>query len=48
METAAAMEIDQVAFGNIFMAISTAAWKTLLGFPQLPQNRRRSINQPEF
>jgi len=30
-----------VAFGNIFLMISTAAWKTLLGFPQLPQARRR-------
>jgi len=30
----------KVAFGNIFLMISTAAWKTLLGFPQLPQARR--------
>jgi hypothetical protein len=31
----------KVAFGNIFLMISSAAWKTLLGFPQLPQTRRR-------
>ncbi len=41
METAAAVEIEQGAFGDIFLVISTAAWKTLLGFPQLPQARRR-------
>jgi hypothetical protein len=26
-----------VAFGTIFLMISSAAWKTLLGLPQLPQ-----------
>jgi hypothetical protein len=26
-----------VAFGTIFLIISSAAWKTLLGLPQLPQ-----------
>jgi hypothetical protein len=31
----------KVAFGYIFLMISSAAWKTLLGFPQLPQTRRR-------
>jgi len=39
---------NKVAFGNIFLMISTAVWKTLLGFPQLPQARRRLINQREF
>ena len=34
----------KVAFGNIFLMISSAAWKTLLGFPQLPQARRRYIH----
>jgi hypothetical protein len=29
------------AFGDIFLMISSATWKTLLGFPQLPQARRR-------
>jgi hypothetical protein len=29
----------------IRLMISTAVWKTLLGFPQLPQARRRLINQ---
>jgi hypothetical protein len=33
----------KLAFGNIFLMISTAAWKTLLGFPQLPQARRRLL-----
>jgi len=33
---------------NILLMISTAAWKPLLGFPQLPQTRRRLINQREF
>jgi hypothetical protein len=28
--------------------ISTAAWKSLLAFPQLPQARRRLIYQPIF
>jgi hypothetical protein len=32
----------------IRLMISTAVWKTLLGFPQLPQARRRLINQPGF
>jgi hypothetical protein len=40
VETAAAEEIVQGAFGSIFLMISSAAWKTLLGFPQLPQARR--------
>ena len=31
----------KVAYGSIFLMISSAAWKTLLGFPQLPQARRR-------
>jgi hypothetical protein len=35
VETATAEEIDKVAFGNNFLMISTAVWKTLLGFPQL-------------
>jgi hypothetical protein len=35
-------------FGNILLMISSAAWKILLGFPQLPQTRRRLINKPEF
>jgi hypothetical protein len=33
---------------NILLMISTAAWKTLLGFPQLPQARRRLTNKREF
>jgi hypothetical protein len=34
---------SQVAFGNIFLMISSAAWKTLLGLPQLPQARIRRL-----
>jgi hypothetical protein len=53
VETAAAVEIDKDAFGDIFLMISTAAWKSLRGgtapaFPQLPQARRPSTNQREF
>jgi hypothetical protein len=33
---------------NILLMISTAAWKTLQGFPQLPQTRRRLTNKREF
>jgi hypothetical protein len=33
---------------TFLLMISTAVWKTLLGFPQLPQARRRSINKREF
>jgi hypothetical protein len=47
METAAAVEIEQ-AFGDILLDDFPPAWKTLLGFPQLPQTRRRLINQREF
>lgn len=36
----------QVAFGTIFLMISSAAWKTLLGFPPLPQARRRRLLKP--
>jgi len=35
----------KVAFGNICLTIFTAAWKTLLGFPQLPPARRRLQQQ---
>jgi hypothetical protein len=35
----------EVAFGNICLTIFTAAWKTLLGFPQLPPARRRLQQQ---
>jgi len=35
----------KVAFGNIFLAIFTVAWKTLLGFPQIPPARRRLQQQ---
>jgi hypothetical protein len=34
---------SQVAFGNILLMISSAAWKTLLGFPQLPQAQLRRL-----
>ena len=34
---------SKVAFGNIFLMISSAAWKTLLGLPQLPQARLRRL-----
>jgi hypothetical protein len=34
----------KVAFGTIFLMIFSAAWKTLLGLPQLPQARLRAIN----
>lgn len=44
VETAAAVEITEDAARLHFM-ISTAAWKSLLAFPQLPQARRRSIKQ---
>ena len=44
METAAAVEIGKVAFGDLFLTISTAAWKSLRtkrsAFPQLPQALR--------
>jgi hypothetical protein len=35
----------KVAFGNICLTIFTGAWKTLLGFPQLPPARRRLQQQ---
>jgi hypothetical protein len=40
METAAPVEIEKVAFGDIFLMISTAAWKSRKersAFPQFPQ-----------
>jgi len=47
VETAAAMEIEKVAFGDFYVMISTAAWKSLrkttLAFPQFPQ---RSLPYP--
>ena len=51
METAAAVEIDKVAYGNFFYMISTAAWKSRKerpAFPQLPQARRRSTQLTLF
>jgi len=47
VETAAAVEIGKVAFGNFSLMISTAAWKSReerSAFPQLPQ-ARRSVNK---
>jgi hypothetical protein len=44
METAAAVEIEKVAFGDFFLMISTAAWKSRKersAFPQFPQARRQ-------
>jgi hypothetical protein len=37
----------KVAFGNICLMIFTVAWKTLLGFPQLPPARRRLHKQQD-
>jgi hypothetical protein len=34
----------KVAFGNIFLVIYSAAWKTLLGFPQLLTSPAAAIN----
>jgi hypothetical protein len=44
VETAAAEEIEQGTCSNIFLVISSAAWKTLLGFPQLLTSPAAAIN----
>jgi hypothetical protein len=36
------------AYGDILWMISTAAWKTLLGFPPFPQARRRRFHHPYY
>jgi hypothetical protein len=45
VESAADEEINKVAFGIFLLMISTTAWITLLGYPQLPPARRWS-HQP--
>jgi hypothetical protein len=50
VETASAVEIGKVAFGNFSLMISTAAWKSReerSAFPQLPQPRRALTKQQE-